>query len=420
MSDSLHVLHVYDGHERVHEGRGSVPNVVWNVARETAARGHEVSVIERRWNGLPAVAEHEGVQFRRLDLFTGADEPWERVPYEQVGSVGGLAQLVGDRVNFALATLPHLRDISFDVLHVHLPFAANVLLTLAPWLRSRTVYTAHLGEVRLDALEDDQEGDDGGLEAPDLLGYISPDVFLARRAAHTTVLNEDIREVLVDRGVSGDRLSVIPNGVDIERFSEVESETVADVERRYDLDGGPVVLFVGTIMPRKGVEDLVRAVGEVVAEGYDDLRVVLAGEDDLDGEYVEEVRAAVREEGLEEVVDMPGFVPAEDLPALYAAADVFAMPSREEGFGMTVTEAMAAGTPVVGTRVGGIPQLVEDGQQGALVAPNDTEGLATALSRVLASSERSAMGERAIEQAESYSWRGVGDQFEAVYQEVAT
>jgi len=418
--DTLHVVHVYDGHEQVYDGRGSVPNVVWNVARETAAQGHEVTVLERQWEGLPAVAEHEGVRFRRLDLRTGANEPWERVPYEQVHSPVELARLVGDRTNFALATLPHLRHLSFDVVHVHLPFAANVLLTLAPWLRSKTVYTAHLGEVRLDALAEDQQGDEsGGLEAPDLLAYVSPDVYLARRAAHTTVLNEDVRTVFAGRGVPEKRLTVIPNGVDLERFSDVDEDRVSEVETTYGLSEGPAVLFVGTIMPRKGVDDLVRAIAEVVEEGYDDVRVVLAGEDDLDGEYVAEVESLVREAGLESTVTMPGFVPAEDLPALYAAADVFAMPSREEGFGMTVTEAMAAGTPVVGTRVGGIPQLVADGQEGALVDPNDPEALATALYRVLSSSDRAVMGERAVERAESYSWRSVGEDFEGVYREVA-
>jgi glycosyltransferase involved in cell wall biosynthesis len=413
------ILHLYDGHEQVYDGKGSVPNVVWNVARETAARGHEVTVLERQWNSLLPVAEHEGVAFRRLDLRTGADEPWERVPYEQIGSLMRLARLVGDRTNFALATLPHFRDLSFDVLHVHLPFAANVLLTLAPWLRSRMVYTGHLGEIRLDALEENQRAGNGGLNVPSILKYISPDIKLAQRAAHATVLNDDIYEVLVERGIPDERLTVIPNGVDIERFSNVSENAVAKIEEKYEFSEGPVVLFVGAIMPRKGVDDLVRAVAEVVDEGYGDLRVVLAGEDELDGVYVSEVKSLVCEEGLEDVVSIPGFVPGDELPALYTAADVFAMPSREEGFGMTVTEAMATGTPVVGTRVGAIPQLVEDGQEGALVAPNDPEALATELHRLLSSSELSAMSARAVKRAEAYSWQSIADQFERVYHEVA-
>lgn len=101
----MEVVHLYDGHERVYDGRGSVPSVVWNLARETAAAGHEVTVLERRWDGLARRAEREGVAFRRMDLATGADEPWTRVPYEMVASPVGLARLVGDRTNFALEAL---------------------------------------------------------------------------------------------------------------------------------------------------------------------------------------------------------------------------------------------------------------------------------------------------------------------------
>ncbi|WP_336000334.1 glycosyltransferase family 4 protein [Halorientalis halophila] len=438
----MEIVHVYDGHERVHDGRGSVPNVLWNVARETAAAGHDVTVLERQWDGLPARASHEGVRFERFDLSTGADEPWERVPYELVESPVGLARLVGDRTNFARAAFFRLRDLDPDVIHVHLPFAASVLATVAPWLRDRLVYTAHLGELRLDALTDDQQGaaaadggtvevgedaasgDDetGGLDAPDVLSLASPDTFLANRVAHTTVLNPDVADVFADRGVPRDRLTVVPNGVDVDRFGDVPAERQREVRRAYDLDDSPVVLFVGTVMPRKGVDDLVRATERLVAEhGYEDLQVVVAGEDDLDGEYTAEVRELAAEAGVADVVRFAGFVPGEDLPALYALADVFALPSREEGFGMTVTEALAAGTPTVATDVGGIPRLVDEGEQGSLVSPNDPDGLAAGIDRVLSveGDERSRMADRARERAAEYSWRGVARQFCTIYEEVA-
>jgi glycosyltransferase involved in cell wall biosynthesis len=420
----MHVLHLYDGHERVHSGRGSVPAVVWNVARETARRGHEVTVLERQWAGLDQVESHDGVAFRRLPLRTGSDEPWDRVPYEQVTSPTGVLRLLTDRAAFARAAWPHLRQIEFDVLHVHLPFAANVLSTLVPSLRSRTVYTAHLGEVRLDALTDDQQADEGGtsIHVPDFLRYFSPDVYLARRAAHTTVLNDRILDVFVDQGVDPDSVSVIPNGVDVDRFGDVPAAAVTDVRRKYGATGRPTLLFVGTIMPRKGVDDLVRAVGHLVTDrGLTDLRAVVAGEDELDGEYTAEVRGIVGDLGVEDNVTFPGFVPEEDLAPLYAAADAFVMPSREEGFGMTITEAMAAGTPVVGTRVGGIPRQVDDGHQGYLVEPNDPKGLANAIGDVLRDApERRRMGESARERAETYSWGSIAERFERVYRSVGS
>ena len=450
----MKVVHLYDGHERVHDGRGSVPNVVWHLARETAAAGHEVTVLERRWDGLDATAEHDGVAFHRLDLATGADEPWTRVPYEQVTSPVGLARLVGDRTNFARRALGYLRRTDFDLLHVHLPFAASVLAAIAPPLREKMVYTAHLGELRLNALDDGNDGEggeadeggeageggeadgdgeageggsereesgdsaDGGLAVPEVVKRLSPDVYLANRAARTTVLNPEIRRVFEERGVPESKLTVLPNGVDLTRFGDPDPEVVAEVESTYDLTNRPTLLFVGTVMPRKGVVDLVDAVESVVAAGHDP-RVVVAGETDLDTEYTERVRERIRAAGLDETVELAGFVPSEELPALYALADLFVTPSLEEGFGMTVAEAMAAGTPVVGTRVGRIPWLLDDEECGRVVRPGDPAGLADAVSALLADpAERERLGQRARERARDVSWEGVAADLFETYQEV--
>lgn len=416
----MRVVHLYDGHEQVHEGRGSVPGVVWNVARETAAAGHDVTVLERQWDGLPATAEHDGVAFHRLALRTGADEPWTRVPYEEVTSPVGAARLVADRTNFALAALRWLRGAEFDVLHVHLPFAANVLATVAPGLRDRTVYTAHLGELRLDILEEGQEGaDDAGPDVPAVLSAFSPDVYLAKRAAKTTVLNADVESVFADRGVPASRLRVVPNGVDVDRFGDVDPREVERVREAYGFGDDPVVLFVGTVMPRKGVTELVRALDVVVNDRGRDVDAVLAGETDLDESYVEQVESFISRGGLDDHVTMPGFVPAEDLPALYRAADLFAVPSLEEGFGMTAIEAMAAGTPVVGTRVGALPEIIEPGRTGALADPGDVPGLAAAIEDALelTGDETEAA---ARSRAGEYSWPSVAETFADIYEEVQT
>jgi len=421
----VHVVHLYDGHEKVHGGRGSVPGVVWNVARETAAAGHDVTVLERQWKTLPASARHNGVDFERLDLSTGADEPWERVPYELIDNPLELARLVGDRTNFALAALRRLRSMEFDVLHVHLPFAANVLATLAPWLRDRMVYTAHLGELRLNAIDDQSEGvDEGGtaddsVDVPGVLERFSPDAYLAKRAAKTTVLNPSIEDGFIERGVSEERLEVVPNGVDIDRFGDVSSTTVERVRTNYGLEGSTVALFVGTVMPRKGVLELVRALDSVVDEEKSDLELVIAGEQDLDSEYAERVRSEIEERGLREHVTTTGFVPGSELPALYDLADIFVLPSLEEGFGMTVIEAMAAETPIAATRVGGVPRVVRPDRDGYLAAPGDPAELATALERLLEDPEaRERFSENAKERAESYSWHGISQNFISIYQEV--
>jgi glycosyltransferase involved in cell wall biosynthesis len=456
----MNIVHVYDGHEHVYDGRGSVPAVVWHTAREAAARGHDVTVIERQWAGLDTWAVHEDVVFERIQLRTGANEPWIRVPYKMVEHPASLLRLLGDRINFAIAALRRLHAREFDAVHAHLPFAANVLVTIAPQLRERMVYSAHLGELRLDELTDDQrrttpivanragggrgnerrhghdstngtshgresEGDaaesDATLSAPSVVQAVSPDIYLATRVARTTVLNDDIWQAFVDRGVAPEAVTVVPDGVDLNRFGSVPDDRLAATRDAYDLDDGPIALFVGTIMPRKGVDDLIEAVVEVIHDrGFETLQVVVAGEDELDGAYTDEVRAQIVAEGLNEHVQVTGFVPDDLLPALYTLADVFVLPSREEGFGMTVTEAMAAGTPIIASDVGGLADQVTDGEQGYLVSPNAPGEVADRVARLLADAdERADFAAQARDCARTFSWDAVGERFETIYAEVA-
>jgi glycosyltransferase involved in cell wall biosynthesis len=470
----MHVVHLYDGHEKVYNGRGSVPGVVWNIARTTAAHGHDVTVLERQWDGLPEEAEHEGVRFERFDTWTGADEPWTRVPYEEVTSPLGAIRLVGDRTNFAFSALRRLRRADFDVLHVHLPFAANVLSTVAPWIRDRLVYTAHLGELRLNLLgaDEDIRVDGGALatedqtqsrsqvsyqtesetqyraesvavsqtqpesrsgseattqsetepSAPSILSVFSPDIHLARHAAHTTVLNPDIKAAFAKRGIPDARLSVIPNGVDIDRFATVSVDDRNRVRERYDLvPDHPIVFFVGTVMPRKGVAELVEALNLVVHEyGHNQVQVMLAGDTELDPSYCDAVEQSVSAYDLDANISMSGFVPEDDLPALYALADVFVVPSLEEGFGMTAIEALAAGTPVVATRTGDLPRLIDDGEHGRLVTPGNRRELASALDGMLSrEAKRSRMGDQAASRAAEYAWSEVTTEFESIYKQVS-
>lgn len=429
----MHVIHLYDGHEQVYEGRGSVPNVVWNVARETAAAGHKVTVLERQWAGLPSEALHDGVVFERLKLHTGASHPWTQIPHEMVKRPVGLTKLVTDRVNFGIQSLRYLRNRDVDVLHVHLPFAANVLLSIAPSYRQSTVYTAHLGELRLGLLSDKNGTSNAhnnsptdephhgslssGLQTPTVLSLFSPDLYLVKRACRTTVLNTVIKTAFADRGVPTTDLRVVPNGVDLHRFASVDSHRITDVRDQYGLGDRPVILFVGTIMPRKGVLDLLHAVTTVIESVDVHPQIVIAGDQDVDPAHTREVTETISKYDLDPSVSMTGFVPSEDLPALYSLADMLVLPSREEGFGMTAIEAMAAGTPVVATRVGGIPELLEAGRHGHLVEPGDVHALARAIVSVL--TEDKTRPDVLQKRAKEFSWSTVTGHFLDVYGEVA-
>jgi glycosyltransferase involved in cell wall biosynthesis len=166
---------------------------------------------------------------------------------------------------------------------------------------------------------------------------------------------------------------------------------------------GPVVGFVGRLVPRKGPLEVVRAAPAIRA-ARPDVRVVIVGDDpyeDEDPDYAAAVRAAGGVEHVGRVAEAAG---------LLGRLDVLVLPSLQEPFGTVVAEAMAAGTPVVATRVDGLPELVADGVTGALVEPGDTAALAVAVLRVLA--EREAMGAAARAAAERFGADAYADRVE--------
>jgi glycosyltransferase involved in cell wall biosynthesis len=152
-------------------------------------------------------------------------------------------------------------------------------------------------------------------------------------------------------------------------------------------DDRPVVGYVGRVEPRKGVLDLVRAAPAIGA------RVILIGDDSFgaDEEYGRLVAASTDVEHL-------GWVP--DAAGLMSHLDVLVLPSHAEPFGTVLAEAMAAGTPVVATAVGGLPEVVTDGVDGALVPPGRPDALADAVMRVLADGER--LGRQAVASAKRF------------------
>jgi glycosyltransferase involved in cell wall biosynthesis len=168
--------------------------------------------------------------------------------------------------------------------------------------------------------------------------------------------------------------------------------------------GGPIVGFVGRIEPRKGPLDLTRAAAAIRA-GAPGARIVLVGDDPYDSapEYAAQVRAA---EGVEHVPWVA------DGAAIMRHLDVLVAPSRQEPFGTVLAEAMAAGTPVVATRVGGLAEVVADGETGRLVTPGRPDELAAAVLEVLG--RRAEMGAAARERAQRFGADAYADRVEAI------
>jgi glycosyltransferase involved in cell wall biosynthesis len=229
---------------------------------------------------------------------------------------------------------------------------------------------------------------------------------LARRDADlVTVPSDESRRDCLAHGFDDDRVRVVPWATDAEPVGEAE---VARVRSSYGLDR-PFVLWVGTIEPRKNLPTLL---GAFEALDRHDVDLVLVGPDGWNEEL------GLLQAGRARPARALGFVPRADLHALYAAAAVFCYPSRREGFGLPVLEAMAQGTAVVTSA--GTSTAEVAGDAGVLVDPTDRSAVAEALARLLDDPvEAARLGRSGQARAAGYRWSSVAEQLAAVYREVS-
>ena len=211
---------------------------------------------------------------------------------------------------------------------------------------------------------------------------------LVCRMADCVLVNaEAIREWLIADGFEPGKIVVIPNGIDVSRFAQ----TADGPNPRRELGIAPdalLVTMVSRLSPTKGVEYLLDAIA-AAAVTHPKLRALIVGEGLVaqdgvvmqDRAYLDSLIARARQLGIADRVIFTGY--RSDIPALLAQTTVFALPSLTEGLSNVVLEAMAAGRPVIATRVGGTPEIIADGQNGVLVPPSDPAALKTALTTVI-------------------------------------
>jgi glycogen synthase len=324
-------------------------------------------------------------------------EPWERL---RAGADGPRWAPALETLSVGLAMA---RDpVDADVAHAHTWYADMAGLWIRTLHRIPLVVTLHSLEP-LRPWKADQLGS----------GY-----HLSSWIERTAVESAD-RVIAVSAGMRDDilahfaadpaRVVVIHNGIDPERFRRSERR---DALERLGVRE-PYVLFVGRITDQKGIFDLLAAAGRLPAG----VRVVLCASAPDTPEIEARLRRALPEHPS--VTWIGEMVPHDVLVQLYSRAAVFACPSVYEPFGLINLEAMACGTPVVASRVGGILEVVDDGVTGLLVPPAAPEALAAALVRVLGDPALAARlgeaGRRRVEAA--FSWARIAERTERVYAE---
>jgi glycosyltransferase involved in cell wall biosynthesis/SAM-dependent methyltransferase len=383
--------------------RGGGERVVWEQARRLAARGHRVRVVSRLpEEGGPRLTTREGVGLRHFAVPRRPALDFVR------GSVLGARRAVREE----------MRTYGADVVHVYQPLSALGALTSGALGGVATLYTF----LSPAPLEYDARRGTTALHRPGLAGRAGS--LLLRAAERWSLRHVERIHVLSDYsaeqlrqlyGVIGDRVVKIPGGADTERFRPPEVAREA-IRARLGWPRARRILFtVRNLQPRMGLDELIHALDRL-RRHVPDVLLVIGGEGALRGELA----ALVDRLDLGAHVRLLGFVPEDDLPRCYQAADAFVLPTQAlEGFGLVTVEALACGTPVLGTHVGATPEILGPLSKALLFRGTTAAAMADDLARFLdeaahdpAGAERLRKACRAYAEAQ-YGWQGAVERLEA-------
>jgi glycosyltransferase involved in cell wall biosynthesis len=212
----------------------------------------------------------------------------------------------------------------------------------------------------------------GGTAALGIYNHL--DRMALKRFHGLAAVSDSVAQRLLNSGVAAAKIRTIANGIDVEPFERALPSPALN------FDGNKVIGMVARLDLQKGFECLLRAAHQLCGI-FPALKVVIAGE----GPDRQAIENMIQRFGLQSSVILAGH--HSDMPGIYAAIDIFVLPSLNEGLPMTILEAMAASKPVIATRVGAIPSVIKEGETGLLVDPGDADGLRDALARLLSDSD---------------------------------
>lgn len=356
---------------------GGAGNATAHLAGEFARNGAEVVVLTSRFRDLPELEHSDDVTIQRV--------PVVRRRADRCTSPEMLTFMASATIAAVRLARKWRPDVSIAFFGIPSGPVAYVLKALygVPYIVSL------------------RGGDVPGFQPYDLALYhrlMGPAIRLLWRQAAAVVANSQGLRKLALESAPDVSIDVIPNGVDVERFQPAARTNQNDVLR---------LLFVGRLTYQKGVDVLLRALHRI--DGKMPFELEMVG----DGDARSELESLVAQLGLVEQVRFAGWCDREEVPARFQPADVFVLPSHDEGMPNVVLEAMASALPVVATRISGNEELVEHGKTGLLVTPNDPDELADALIQLIDTpATRQRMGHAGHTLVEQhYEWNHVAGQY---------
>ena len=372
------------------------PRIVGGIARHClglskalAKLGHEVYVITLEFPGTPLFEDVDGVKVHRVLIELGHPNfiVWTFI--------------FNHFMEKKVAELS--RSVKFDIIHIHDWLTAEAGVSSKHFLNKSLVSTVHSTEV----------GRSQGLHNPDSFLIDGIEWWMTYEAKRVIVCSNSVKWELESHfNLPHDKVTVIPNGVEISNFNlNINRE---EVKRRYGIKPNErIVLFIGRLVPQKGVDTLIKAV-PLIIQRHRDAKILIAG-DGWSRTYLEELAKSM---GLGDHVRFLGFISDWELADLMVAADALVVPSVYEPFGIVALEGMAAGTPVVATNIGGLSEIIEHDKTGVLVYPRNPESIAWGVNRVLSDRKYADWLVRNARKKvlEDYSWEEIAKRTVEVYE----
>jgi len=382
------------------ERGGAVESHIVNISKHLS-KENKVTIIDRKYDDSD-VREINGVKIHRI-------------PSRSI-SLALMSGRLNPIINECLFS-KRLRKYEIfedaDVIHAHNVYTANAAVKIANRYKIPFVYTCHNGM------------------------WCTEDVnFYERRIVRPTekriikksdisiAVSENLKKNICEKaGIPDEKIVAIYNGVDTEKFNP--DVPAGDIKEKYGLKDSKIVLFVGRVAPAKGLEYLVKAANIIINEkNVKDMKFLIVGpfkymfsEGKARSDYAEKLMDLVRKYSLQNNFIFTDAVPEDDLPMFYAACDVFVLPSVFEAFPMVLLEAMASGKPVIGSDVGGISEVIKDGENGFVFEPKNYEDLAKKILELIEDDKlREEMGGISRKIAEKdFSWEKIAKDILQVY-----
>lgn len=388
---------------------GGMNVYVRDFSRELGKQGIQVDVFTRSQDDCQPMVKHDlGNGGRVIHIPAGPEKP---IPVADI--VNYLDEFTQGVLDFA-----QTENAQYDIIHSHYWLSGLVAEQLRDaWNGTPIVHMFHtLGHMKNKIASDESQmapqsridGEYHVIQTVDRLVAATP----AEESQLTELYDADPQKI-----------SILPPGVDLERFKPIDKKVAKDTVGIPC--GNTNIVFAGRIEPLKGIDTMLKAMALIQKrhpQAIENSCMAIIGGDpwaeDLDDEMA---RLQQLREELD-IHDLVTFLGAKDqdiLPNYYAAAEMVIMPSHYESFGMVALEAMAMGTPVIASEVGGLAYLVKDGQTGFHVPSRDPETLARRIYDLLTNKRcRESMGENARQYAHTFDWANIVYQMANLYQEL--